>query len=331
VYRFLRKNGDVVYVGKAASLKKRVAGHFKSRGPATERGLELLTQVHDIDHTETPSILEAALLECDEIKRLDPPYNVQLRSGERSAWFAARDFKSAISAPDGAHRIGPVPSERALSPLSALSALLEGIEPSPGLRAAALAVAVGFVPDERLFREGFAQFVADRIGPDAPGAIERLTAASLALWLERGRTEPDTGAEDRVPDEWDLARVRRRLERNLVQTGLLLRRARVLCLLVDAAVAFRERDGTARGLVVAGSHVVERHELSSVLDVHLLVKGRPPTLFERQRAFDTAAYDRLRTLLTELQRIRGDGGELALSVGKHLLAGPRLTEWLRRV
>jgi hypothetical protein len=65
--------------------------------------------------------------------------------------------------------------------------------------------------------------------------------------------------------------------------------------------------------------------------VHLLVKERPRTLFARQRAFDSAAYDRLRTLLTELQRIRGDGGEIAISVGKHVLAGPRLTEWLRRV
>jgi DNA polymerase III subunit epsilon len=331
VYRFLRRNGDVVYVGKAASLKKRVASHFKSRGPATERGLELLTQVHDIDHTETPSILEAALLECDEIKRLDPPYNVQLRSGERSAWFAARDLKSAVSAPDGAHRIGPVPSERALSPLSALAALVEGKEPSPGLRAAALAVPVGLVPDERLFREGFALFVADRIASHAPRAVERLTAASLALWLERGRTESDAGTEERVPNEWDLARVLRRLERNLVQTGLLLRRARVLCLLVDAAVAFRERDKAARGLVITGSHVVERHELSNVMDVYSLVKGRPRTFFERQRAFDSAAYDRLRTLLTELQRIRGDGGEIALAVGKHVFAGPRLAEALRRV
>jgi DNA polymerase-3 subunit epsilon len=39
VYRFLRRNGDVLYVGKATSLKKRVAGHFKGRGPVTERGL----------------------------------------------------------------------------------------------------------------------------------------------------------------------------------------------------------------------------------------------------------------------------------------------------
>src|SRR5262249_17921469 len=70
VYGFLRRSGDVLYVGKAASLKKRVASHFARRGPATERGLELLTQVHDIRPTETASVVEAALLESDEIKRL---------------------------------------------------------------------------------------------------------------------------------------------------------------------------------------------------------------------------------------------------------------------
>src|SRR5262245_4216576 len=46
VYRFLRRNGDVLYVGKAASLKKRVASHFSSHDRTTERALELLTQVH---------------------------------------------------------------------------------------------------------------------------------------------------------------------------------------------------------------------------------------------------------------------------------------------
>src|SRR5690606_2856179 len=47
VYRFERRSGEVLYVGKATSLKQRVAGHFKGRGPATERALELLSQVHE--------------------------------------------------------------------------------------------------------------------------------------------------------------------------------------------------------------------------------------------------------------------------------------------
>jgi hypothetical protein len=329
VYRFLRKNGDVVYVGKATSLKKRVASHFKSRGPATERGLELLTQVHDIDHTETPSILEAALLECDEIKRLDPPYNVQLR--ERSAWFAARDLESAVSAPDDAHRIGPLPSERALSPLSGMIRLVEGREASPRLRATALAVPVVFVPDPELFDEGFRAFVAEHLKGGAT-ACERLTAASRALWLERGRTELDASPEDRAPDEWDLARVRRRLERNLVQTGLLLRRARFLCLLVDASIAFREREqGVTRGLVVSGGEIVEQSELTSVHEVARLALTRPRSFADRQRAFDGAVYDRLRTLLTELQRIRDERGEIALRVGAHVCAGTRLSDWMKTV
>ena len=38
----------------------------------------MLTQVHTVDVTPTASVVEAALLETDEIKRLAPPYNVQL-------------------------------------------------------------------------------------------------------------------------------------------------------------------------------------------------------------------------------------------------------------
>jgi DNA polymerase-3 subunit epsilon len=329
VYRFLRKNGDVVYVGKATSLKKRVASHFKSRGPATERGLELLTQVHDIDHTETPSILEAALLECDEIKRLDPPYNVQLR--ERSAWFAASDLKSAVAVPDDAHRIGPLPSERALSPLWAMIRLVEGAEPRTGLRATALAVPAVFAPDEELFREGFRAFVAEHLR-DGATAGERLAAASRALWLARGRSELDASPEGRAPDEWDRARIKRRLERNLVQTGLLLRRARFLCLLVDSGVAFRERDRkTARGLVVSGGEIVSQSELTSVHEVARLLPARPRSLADRRRVFDGAVYDRLRTLLTELQRIRDEHGEIAFRVGAHVLSGVRLSDWMKTV
>ena len=120
VYRFLRRSGDVLYVGKAASLRKRVAGHFTGRGAAGERGLELLTQVHDVDVTETASQLEAALLETDEIKRLDPPYNVQLRAAGRQAWYASSDLRDATPARDAVHRIGPLPSRaRAASPRGA--------------------------------------------------------------------------------------------------------------------------------------------------------------------------------------------------------------------
>lgn len=98
VYRFRRSNGDILYVGKARSLKKRVQSHFTSAPRNGERAMEMLTQVRDLDVTETATPLEAALLECDEIKRLDPPYNIHLR--EREAWFTNRTLDESVSHPD---------------------------------------------------------------------------------------------------------------------------------------------------------------------------------------------------------------------------------------
>jgi DNA polymerase III subunit epsilon len=332
VYRFLRRNGDILYVGKATSLKKRVAGHFKASGPATERGLELLTQVHDIGCTETPSLLEAALLESDEIKRLDPPYNVQLRSGDRSAWFASRDLSEAVPVPDAAHPIGPLPSRRALSAFAALIALAEGAEASRRLLSEALAVPSAFLPDPALFLEGFATFAAELLSGPESSALRRVQQASRALWLLRGRAELESPRDDAAPDAWDLDRVRRRLERALIQGGLYIRRARWLCLLADASVTYREPEMSgARTLVIAAGAIVERRDLERVALGAELSVNRPRSRRERQRAFDAAAYDRMRVLLTELRRVQDDGGEVLVRVGPHVLGPQQLVKLLRAV
>jgi DNA polymerase-3 subunit epsilon len=332
VYRFLRRNGDVLYVGKAASLKKRVASHFNGHARATERGLELLTQVHDVRYTETPSLLEAALLECDEIQRLDPPYNVQLRTGDRSAWFASRDLRNAASKPDAVHRLGPLPSERALSAFSALTRLAEGAEPTLALRANALAVPVAYLPEESLFRAGWREFTADYLAGRQPASARHVACVARALWLLRARAEPEAAADESAPEVWDLARVRRRLERHLVQGGLLLRRARWLCLLADASVAFRERDAErARLLEISAGRVLAQREIDAVLEIRQLPRRRPRGFRERQSSFDAASYDRLRVLSTELRRVHDDGGEVALRVGAHTLAGEQLARLIREV
>lgn len=342
VYRFLRKNGDVLYVGKATSLKRRVAGHFKSSGPTTERGLELLTQVSDIVHTETPSVLEAALLETDEIKRIDPPYNVQLRALDRSVWFSSRDFRSAVSIPDDAYSLGPLPSERALWSLPTLIALAEGAEATPEHRARTLGVPASFVPEAPLFAEGWSIFATKylcrsehdvaRLRSSASFARRRVLDASLALWLERRYAETESTTEDAGPDVWDLARVLRRFERSLVQTGLLLRRARFLCLLARATVAFRESDRErARTLVIANGEIVDRVELDAVIDVERFPARALGSIAERRRSFDAPTYDRLRVLSTELRRVLDEGGEVGLRFGKRAFYGERLTRFMRTV
>jgi len=332
VYRFLRRGGDVIYVGKATSLKKRVASHFSSGARATERGLEMLTQVHDIRVTETASILEAALLETDEIKLLDPPYNVQLRTGERCAWFAAHDLREAVPLPDAEHPVGPLPSARALLPRAALIALLGGEPVTPKLLAFALAVPVLALPDDALFQTGFLSFVAEHLADTQGSARRRVDFASSALWLERGRKEVESTSGEEAEALWDLARVHRRLLRNLVQTGLLLRRARWLCLLSDADVVYREADmERARVLVLSKCQVVERGDLDAVSSSYTLAVRRPPPLLERKAAFDAAGYDRLRVLATELRRVQDEGGEVAIRLGRHSFGGERLVRLTRAI
>jgi DNA polymerase-3 subunit epsilon len=333
VYRFLRKNGDLLYVGKATSVKKRVAGHFRGGGQPNERALELLTQVHDIAVTETPTILEAALLESDEIKRLAPPYNVQLRAEERSVWYARRDLSDVAAVPDAVHSIGPLPSRRALAAFHALIALCEDTDEAAGLRARALSVPQHALPDPELFEAGFRAFATEHLASGTSGA-RRVDRAARALWLARGRSEPEAEPEvqptSAAPDSWDLARVRRRLERGLTQGGLLVRRARFLCLLADADIGFREPGlAEVRVLSIARGEIVARHALPRMAELAALPARRVGSRRERQACFDAVVYDRLRVLATELNRVLEGGGEVALRLGTHTLDGARLGRLMR--
>lgn len=78
VYQMLDVDGTVLYVGKAKSLKKRIASYFskQSRDLKTQT---LVEQIHDIDITVTQSENEAVLLECNLIKKHRPRYNILLR------------------------------------------------------------------------------------------------------------------------------------------------------------------------------------------------------------------------------------------------------------
>ena len=130
------------------------------------------------------------------------------------------------------------------------------------------------------------------------------------------------------------ARMSMRAERSLVQTGLLVRRARFLCLLVDAIVAFREREmPAARVLVIAAGEIRERRELDDVMAIARWsdVPPRARTHQERQACFDATVYDRLRVLVTELHRVQSEAGEAALRLGPHTFAPDRLARLMRTI
>jgi excinuclease ABC subunit C len=78
VYRMMNDKGDVLYVGKAKSLKKRVASYAKGGGH-NDRITRMISETAEMLFVTTASETEALLLESNLIKRLKPRYNVSYR------------------------------------------------------------------------------------------------------------------------------------------------------------------------------------------------------------------------------------------------------------
>src|SRR5215468_5475353 len=78
VYRMLNAAGDVLYVGKAKSLKKRVGSYAQGR-VHSDRLTRMIAETTEMLFVTTASETEALLLESNLIKRLKPRYNVSYR------------------------------------------------------------------------------------------------------------------------------------------------------------------------------------------------------------------------------------------------------------
>ncbi|MEZ2129174.1 MULTISPECIES: excinuclease ABC subunit UvrC [unclassified Sinorhizobium] len=78
VYRMLNETGDVLYVGKARSLKKRVNNYALGRGHSN-RITRMIRETANMEFVTTRTEIEALLLEANLIKRLRPRFNVLLR------------------------------------------------------------------------------------------------------------------------------------------------------------------------------------------------------------------------------------------------------------
>lgn len=352
VYRFLRANGDLLYVGKAASLRKRVSGHFTAGQATTSRALEMLTQIHDIQVTPTASALEAALLENEEIKLRKPLYNLQLTNDGHS-WFMNAQLSSFRSAPDAEHRLGPLPSTFSARAVGAVRELLAGAAPTRALRALAVETWERWAPEEAVFGEGFRLFIerhaelralsqpvaaaSSDARPDPRRALLRVARRLLAAARARGARGEEVEAQLDVDepaasvDSWDADRVLRHLERAVAHGHQLLSRARWLCLLCDSSVAYREPSGDrVRQLVITRGELVAVADAAAGEPSSPRLPSRP--LAQRQSAFDRSQYDRLRTLTTEIKRIQRDGGSVSIQVARRRwLSGEALARLLAAV
>ena len=77
IYFFKTKTGEVVYIGKARSLRDRVMSYFQQTSEAKVKNI--LAETHDIDYILTGSIKEAAFLENNFIRQYQPKFNLRLK------------------------------------------------------------------------------------------------------------------------------------------------------------------------------------------------------------------------------------------------------------
>jgi excinuclease ABC subunit C len=84
VYFYSDHVGKLLYIGKATSLKRRVRSYFTK---AHDRRIaELVSKIAKIDYIETPTVIEALVLEANQIKAHKPPYNI-LMADDKSFWY----------------------------------------------------------------------------------------------------------------------------------------------------------------------------------------------------------------------------------------------------
>ncbi len=109
IYKYLDKDGAVLYVGKAKDLRSRVAQYFGKHDNRVQLPY-LMAEAVDIEYTVVNSELESLFLENTLIKQYLPPYNIMLRDDKNYA-FIKIDYSSEIPQLTYARKIVTEPNE----------------------------------------------------------------------------------------------------------------------------------------------------------------------------------------------------------------------------
>jgi|GEM_PF-233045 len=348
VYRMSRANGELLYIGKATSLRKRVNTYFhhKKRGSFARQSIEMAMQAANVEVVETASVLEAALLESDEIKRCAPPYNVALKQKERRVVFFSRDFQQVSTLRSDSFPIGPIVSPSSILPLAGVNSILNGEWDEKTDQEevwAGLGIMPDYAPDTACFWEGVRIFFQQHasllnISKPTPDRVfqqlmvlgkelhARKREEELAVKIKKeksieegeGDSEGDHEKENVLEDirdkegwVWTPESAARYLEAVVRHGARAVRLARWFCLLSESSIAWITGVSTGsrrRLLIFQSGQIVHRDFLEPGQELPI------PYSFDRtfpfrQKNFDVVTFDRMRILTTELRRLAGISDE----------------------
>ncbi len=123
VYMMLDKRDDVLYIGKAVSLRSRVRSYFQESAAHHVRTQAMVERVCDVRTIVVSNEVEALILEANLIKRYQPPYNVRLRDDKRYPYLKVtneafpRVVFTRVVKDDGARYFGPYTNSHGLREL----------------------------------------------------------------------------------------------------------------------------------------------------------------------------------------------------------------------
>jgi len=122
VYLMKDVGGEIIYVGKAISLKNRVRQYFQSSSNHSKKVITMVKQIHDFEYIMVENEVEALVLESNLIKINRPKYNILLRDDKQYPYIKVtlnerypRVLKTRRIEKDGAKYFGPYPSATAVN------------------------------------------------------------------------------------------------------------------------------------------------------------------------------------------------------------------------
>lgn len=89
VYLMKNKSGEIIYIGKATSLKNRIGSYFIKA--LDDKTAKLVSEIEKIDHRKTDTVIEALILEANLISKYQPKYNIKLKDDKSFANIVITD------------------------------------------------------------------------------------------------------------------------------------------------------------------------------------------------------------------------------------------------
>ena len=120
VYQFFNTEGDIIYIGKAKDLKRRVSSYFLSKANENIKLKTMITKIADINHIVVTTESDAFFLENSLIKKYQPKYNILLKDDKTYPWICIKNerFPRVLvvrkTPKDGSKYFGPYSSTKTI-------------------------------------------------------------------------------------------------------------------------------------------------------------------------------------------------------------------------